>query len=332
MNIEPRTALFYFCWNLYNYYDIIIMYMSEIIGNENIVNFLDKATEDGTLAHSYIFYGPKNIGKKTMAYLLASKLLNTEPEKLKLQPDFLEARIGENNIEKEEVDNLISRLQLSSFLGGYKVLIVNHAHLMNRSSANAFLKTLEEPPKKTLILLLTSELGGILPTIISRSAVLHFKLAPKNEIRKFLKEQHNVEDTKSYANISFGRPGRAVKLLNTDWQNRHTQATQEFYKLFFGEYKERFKIIADLLKDKTDKKDRILKKIDFWIEIIRDVFLMKYKLNDEVAHRANYEMLEKISNGKPLNYFSALAGRLIKMRSLVKSNINIQLMLENLII
>ncbi|MBU1179809.1 AAA family ATPase, partial [Patescibacteria group bacterium] len=300
--------------------------MNKIIGNENIVNFLDKSVEGGTLAHGYIFYGPKNIGKKTAAYLLASKLLNCEPEKLKLQPDFLEAKIGENNIEKEEVDSLISRLQLSSFSGGYKVLIINHAHLMNRSSANAFLKTLEEPPKKTLILLLTSELGRILPTIISRSSVLQFKLAPKNEIRKFLKERHGVEDTQSYANISFGRPGRAVKLLNTNWQDGHKQAIQEFYKLFFGEYKERFKIVSDLLKEKADKKDRVLKKIDFWIEIVRDVFLMKYKLNDEVAHRANYEMLEKISNGKPIGYFSALAGRLIKMRSLVKNNINIQLM------
>ncbi|MFC1612511.1 ATP-binding protein, partial [Patescibacteria group bacterium] len=206
-----------------------------IIGNKNIVDFLDKAVTNNSLAHSYIFSGPKNIGKKTTARLLASKLLNTEVEKLRLHPDFIEARIENNLISKEEADGLISRLHLSSFSNGYKVLIINHAHLMNTSSANAFLKTLEEPPKKTLILLLTSELGKLLPTIISRSCPLQFKLASKGEIRHFLKEQLGIQDTQKYANVAFGRPGRAAKLLNSEnWQETHKNLIEEFDALFFG--------------------------------------------------------------------------------------------------
>ena len=312
-----------------------------IIGNENIVKFLDKSIKNKALAHSYIFYGPKNIGKKTTAHWLASRLLDSEQEKLHLEPDFLETIIEKNIIPKEEIDRVVSRISLSSLGNGYKVLIINHAHLMNRSSANAFLKTLEEPPKKTIILLLTSELGGILPTIVSRSSVLKFNLVAKDKIKNFLKEEQGAKNTQSHANISFGRPGRAIKLLNTDWQSKQVEATQEFYNLFFGDYVNRFKIIAELLKDPSsrkalkgtvNKKEKILKKIDFWMEITRDIFMLKYGLSDEVVHCTNNNILIDISKKQPIKYFSVLAGRLIKMRQQVNKNINIQLMLENLII
>lgn len=303
----------------------------QIIGNGGIIDFLDKAVENNALAHSYIFSGPKNIGKKTAAYDLSSKLLNMQAEKLHQHPDFLEARAEAGVIKKEEIDRLVGRLMLSSFSGGYKILIINNAHLLNKSSANAFLKTLEEPPKRTLILLLTSQLGKILPTIISRSAVLNFKLSQKDEIKNFLEEKYNVEDPRMYANLCFGRPGLAVKLASANIKEENFQKISEFKKLFFGNYIERFKISSELTKGK-DKKEQLLEKLDFWTEIARDAILFKYKMHDSIAHQGNIRDIEEISQKGGVNYFSSLILRFIKMRELFKNNINAQMMLENLII
>ncbi|MCG2693870.1 hypothetical protein L6259_01130 [Candidatus Parcubacteria bacterium] len=302
----------------------------DIVGNRNITSFLEKATENKMLAHSYIFCGPRSIGKKTTAYWLASKLLNIEKERLHLHPDFMEARPGENNIQKEEVDKIISRLSLSAFSGGYKILIINHAELLNTSSANALLKTLEEPSKNTLIMILTSEVGKLLPTIISRSALLQFKLVPKKEVREFLKDKG--QDAKECADASCGRPGRAIKMMAQDWKQYQNDSVEEFYNLFCGDISGRLKISSALFKDKENGKRFILEKIESWAEIIRDVFLLKYGLSDEIIHKDSINTLKAISKSKKISQISILLARIIKMRGLLRQNINSQLMLENLII
>ena len=302
----------------------------DIVGNRNITSFLEKVTENKMLAHSYIFCGPKNIGKKTTAYWLASKLLNTERERLYLHPDFMEAKPGENNIQKEEVDRIISRLSLSAFSGGYKILIINHAELLNNASANALLKTLEEPSKNTLILILTSEVGKLLPTIVSRSVILQFKLVPKKEIREFMKDKG--QNAKECADASCGRPGRAMTMMAQNWMQCQKDSVEEFYNLFCGNMSGRLKTSSALFKNKEDSKRLILERIELWAEIIRDVFLLKYNLNDEIIHKNSINTLKAISEKRKISQLSVLLARIIKMRKLLRQNINSQLMLENLII
>jgi len=301
----------------------------DIIGHEKIISFLEKSTANDSLSHCYIFCGPNNIGKTVVANWFAANLFKKNPAD---SPDFFQIKPEKNIIPKEAVENIIPKLMMSAFCGGYKILIVESAHLMNISAANAFLKTLEEPPKKTIIILLTSELGKILPTIISRATVLRFNPVEKDKLRRLLAER-NVAECKNYVNLSFGRPGKIFNLLeNKNWQEEKKQALLEFYNLFFGPKPERFKTSASIFKSKDSQKENIFKKTDIWLEAVRDILLVKYRLDDNVAHSAERKLLEKIAEKGTANYFSSLASRLIKMRKLIKNNINIQLTLENLII
>ncbi len=287
---------------------------------------------NGAVNHSYIFHGPKNIGKDTVARWFASELLKTPAEKLSIHPDFFEIQ-PDGVISKEQVDSVIERVKLTSWSGGYKVMLIGDAHSMNISSSNAFLKTLEEPPQKTVIILFTSELGKILPTIISRSAIVHFRPVAKDDIRQFLKDRHNCADAKNVANLSCGRPGRAISALANPDEINYAPKVEEFYKLFFSPIAERFAAVNGMFGKKNDENKQLIReKIDFWLEIIRDACFFKYNLHDNVIFSGTTAALEKISRAKTASDLAILGGKLIKMRGLVSNNINIKLMLENLII
>ncbi len=303
-----------------------------IVGHKNIISCLEKAMANGATHHAYIFYGPQNIGKDTVARWFASELLKTPVEKLIIHPDFFEVQ-PDGIISKEQIDGAIERVKLTSFNGGYKVVLVGGAHNMNLSSSNAFLKTLEEPPQKTVIILITSEFGKILPTIISRSVVLHFSPVAKDDIRQFLKDRHNCADAKNFSNLACGRPGRAINALINPDEISYSPKVEEFYKLFFGPFIGRFVAVNVLFGKKSDEnRDIIREKINFWLEIIRDACFFKYNLHDNVIFAKQTAILEKISRVKSAADLAILGGKLIKMRGLISNNINIKLMLENLII
>lgn len=306
--------------------------MNNIIGHQNIISYLQKSADSGRLPHALIFSGPKNVGKTTVARWLSAKLLNTDETRLAIHPDFMYLT-PDGGISKEQVDEIIGKLQFSAWSGGHKVAIIEDAHTMTASAANAFLKTLEEPSKKTIIVLLTPQLGKLLPTIVSRAAILHFKPVPKDDIRQFLKDRHNCADAKNFANLAGGRPGRAVNALTNPEEMNYTPKVEEFYKLFFGPTAERFAAVNGLLGKKSDdSKEMISKRIDFWLEIIRDACFFKYNLNDSIVYAKPAGLLEKMSKVKSADSLAALGVKLIRMRSLISNNINIKLMLENLII
>lgn len=302
----------------------------EIIGNSKIIEFLEKAAENQALAHGYIFNGPESIGKTKTAQWISAKILGVAEEKLAVHPDF---RCADVNIGKEEMDDITRWLSLSAFSGPRKILVIAKAHEMSLSAANAFLKILEEPPEKTLVLLLTSELGKILPTIISRSVVLNFKPATKDEIIKFLNSNYKLSDTRQVASFALGLPGRAAALAeDKDFLKNINKDVEEFVALFFGPQDGRFKAAQMLLDKKNETREIIVKKIDFWLQIIRDICMYKYNLNDEVRYINKLERFQKMAQSTDINHFTGLAAKFIKMRSLVDNNINIKLMLENLII
>lgn len=299
-----------------------------IIGHQNILSCLEKAAENGKLAHTYIFSGPKNIGKTAVAEHLAAKLLIAEPGRLRLHPNF--RRINEGVISKEDIDNTLSWMNLSAFGGGYKILLAHNAHKMSLSAANACLKTLEEPPKKSIIILLTSELGKILPTIRSRAAVINFRPVKKEEIIQFLKDI-KIQEPKRFADLCCGRPGRALELAqNPEKLQILFSDLKEFAELFFGRGAEKFSAANRLAAEKD--KETFLGKIDFWLEVLRDMLFYKYSLNDNMVYIKNFEPLKIASRQKSISCIAALSEKLIKMKALLNHNINFKLMLDNLII
>ncbi len=121
---------------------------------------------------------------------------------------------GSTEIRKESISLLIKRLDLSIHEAQYRVVIIENADMMNIQTANAFLKTLEEPPPNTLIILITERLPKLLPTIISRCQPLYFKPLSQAVTQNILFEQHHVDSVvaKSAARISGGNLKTAIRI------------------------------------------------------------------------------------------------------------------------
>jgi DNA polymerase-3 subunit delta' len=190
-----------------------------IIGHQSIINFFEEVFKSGHLHHAYTFVGPNQIGKKVVAYHVGATLLATIPEKINQHPDFfyLERMVDEKSgklkkdITVEQARNFKTRFQAKSWSGGYQVIIFDEAEFLNEEAGNALLKIIEEPPAKTIIFLLTSNEQALLPTIRSRTQVVHFLSVPEQEIQEALERMScSKERAQELARISWGRPGRAL--------------------------------------------------------------------------------------------------------------------------
>ncbi len=163
------------------------MAFRDIIGQDKAINILVRTIQRGRIASSYLFAGEPGIGKKYTAVTLA-KALNclTSPgdacdecpscKKIDsgIHPDFLLISPESGQIRVEEIRAIDEMLSLKAFEGRYKVVIVDEADTMNQYAANAFLKTLEEPPEESLIILVSSNPERLPDTIRSRCARINF--------------------------------------------------------------------------------------------------------------------------------------------------------------
>jgi len=138
------------------------------------------------------------------------------------------------NISREESRNIIRKLSLKSFEGEYKVMIIWLAEYMHPSAANAILKLLEEPPEKTIFLLVTYDQEQIISTILSRVQLLKIRQFSKDEIKDYLVQKYNLEPAKAsqLASISSGDLNQAIKLINEVEDDTHTMF-QEWMRICF---------------------------------------------------------------------------------------------------
>ncbi len=159
-----------------------------VIGQEHITNTLKNAIVNDHLAHSFLFTGPRGIGKTTCARILA-KTINcqnitsegeacNECESCQVFNEQKSLNIYEldaaSNNTVEDIRNLVDQVRFGPQGGKYKVYIIDEVHMLSQSAFNAFLKTLEEPPPYAIFILATTEKQKILPTILSRCQIFDF--------------------------------------------------------------------------------------------------------------------------------------------------------------
>ncbi len=202
-----------------------------IIGHDFQKNILLRAARENVASHSYLFTGPDGIGKKMVAIEFA-KLLNCG-EALRetgnrcecpscrkidkgIHPDVaLVEFTGVKNIKVDQIrDEIEERLYLRPFEGRFKIVIVDECERMNHNAQNAFLKTLEEPPPDSLIILLSSRSDSLLPTLRSRCRVVEFGALPEGHIAQLLRDRNGLspEDALLSAGLSGGSIGKALGL------------------------------------------------------------------------------------------------------------------------
>ncbi|MEL6484375.1 MAG: DNA polymerase III subunit gamma/tau, partial [Bacteroidota bacterium] len=169
----------------------------DVVGQQNITNTLLNAIENNHLAQALLFCGPRGVGKTTCARILAKKINQdgTEQADEDFAFNIFELDAASNN-SVDDIRSLIDQVRIPPQVGKYKVYIIDEVHMLSQAAFNAFLKTLEEPPKHAIFILATTEKHKIIPTILSRCQIFDFKritVKDATEYLKYIAEQQGIE-------------------------------------------------------------------------------------------------------------------------------------------
>jgi len=160
----------------------------DVVGQSAITNTLLNAIENNHLAQALLFTGPRGVGKTSCARILA-KMINsdgTETSEEDYAFNIFELDAASNN-SVDDIRSLTDQVRIPPQVGKYKVYIIDEVHMLSQSAFNAFLKTLEEPPKHCIFILATTEKHKIIPTILSRCQIFDFKRITVKDAKNYLK-------------------------------------------------------------------------------------------------------------------------------------------------
>lgn len=173
-----------------------------VVGQSHITTTLKNAIKNDQIAHAYLFFGPRGVGKTTCARILA-KTINCEHPTEDLEAcgtcstclafddnanmNIFELDAASHN-SVDDIRTLNEQVRFVPQQGKYKIYIIDEVHMLSTSAFNAFLKTLEEPPHYAIFILATTEKHKVLPTILSRCQIFDFKRIQIRDIAEHLSE------------------------------------------------------------------------------------------------------------------------------------------------
>lgn len=240
-----------------------------IVGHQKIWQYLKHSAEIGKLSHAYLFSGQEKLGKRTLAIEFVKWLFNSDILK-RQHPDFIFIEPIGKEIQISQIRECILRLSLKPSIAPYKVAIIDQAHLMNKEAQNCFLKTLEEPKGKTILILITEYPEMLFPTILSRVQKIKFYPLPSTEIENYLKTK-GVSDSKikEISRLSQGKPGRAIDFIsNSKKIEERKQKITELIKILNSPLAFRFQLAKDLSREKN-----LREILDIWLDYFRNLLL-----------------------------------------------------------
>jgi len=184
---------------------------NEVVGQKAITSTLKNAIKNNHLAQSFLFTGPRGVGKTTCARIMAKTINCENPtqegeacnecgscKRFNEQTSFnIHELDAASNSSVEDIRSLVDQVRIPPQEGSYKVYIIDEVHMLSQSAFNAFLKTLEEPPEYAKFILATTEKHKIIPTILSRCQIFDFKRIQVSEIVSHLQKVAESENIKA---------------------------------------------------------------------------------------------------------------------------------------
>ena len=315
----------------------------DIIGQEQIKEHLQSALSAKKVSHAYIINGEKSSGKEFIAKVFAMALQcekgETEPCqechscKQALsdnQPDIIKVTHEKpNTISVDDIRAQINNdVGIKPYSSPYKVYIMNEAEKMTVQAQNAILKTLEEPPEYAVIILLTTNVNSLLPTILSRCVVLNMKPVADDKVRKYLMEQLEVPDYKAEVCVAFarGNVGKAKALASSeDFENVKSEALSLLKYIQDMELHE----ITAAIKKISDYKLEVNDYLDIMAIWYRDVLLFKATRDgNHLVFREEIQAIRRVAQRSSYEGIESVINALEKAKTRLNANVNFELTME----
>lgn len=150
--------------------------LADVVGQEQVVKSLTDSLKQGKINHAYVFAGPRGTGKTSVARIFAHAVNKFDYQLEDDYLDIIEIDAASNN-GVDNIRELREKAIIAPTKGQYKVYIIDEAHMLTKSAANALLKLLEEPPEHVIFIMATTEIDKIPITILSRTQIYNFSLA-----------------------------------------------------------------------------------------------------------------------------------------------------------
>lgn len=322
------------------------MGFSQIIGHRQPLAMLRQALSNGRLHHAYLFVGAQGVGKKTIA-LGVAKALHCEIENgdfcgscancARIQDDnhpdvrVIEPLAGKKEISIQQIRELQKELNFRSFSGKKKIAILDPATLMNLSAQNALLKTLEEPPEESLLILIASNAGELLPTLRSRCLRLTFGPLARHLVSGFLASRKGTKSDLAdfLAAMSMGSLRALLDIDDEKWLARRRHWVECLYSLRSGDYRAAMST-AELFADSREHCSRFLEWAETWY---RDVLV--YRLTRDAQNIVNLDMLSQIQEQSAEFTLERILSQLsetIGAVNRIQRNLNRRMVLEKLLL
>jgi DNA polymerase III subunit delta' len=321
------------------------MGFSEILGHQRQTETLRLALAKGRLHHAYLFAGPEGVGKRTLALALAKAIhcaervddfcgqcANCARIEDGNHPDVrtIEPLEGKKEISIQQIREIEKQLNFRSFSGRKKIAVLDPATLMNLSAQTALLKTLEEPPQDSLLVLVATNTGGLLPTLRSRCLRLSFGPLQCAQLANYLASKKGLkrEEADFLAAMAMGSLGTALKIDGKEMQEKRRVWIELLSSLKAGDYLAATVTAEGLAKDR----DESLKFLEWAGSWYRD--LMVHVVTRGSAGLVNRDVLapmEHESADDRLEHSLLLIAQIIEAAAGIQRNLNRRMVLENLL-
>lgn len=316
--------------------------MFDVVGQEFVQESFDRAFENSRISHSYIVVGPEGSGKSIFALYMASVMLCSGKHKpcgscsacMKIKnnnhPDVKILSGIEKSIGVDNIRDIIDDIYTKPYEGDRKVVILKGADNITLQGQNALLKTLEEPPEDTTIIMLMENMNAILPTIQSRCQILRFGRVHRDKIKNHLKSLGYDEGRASMASgLSDGIVGRALRVLDEGYTKLRGDTIAMGSRLIKSRPIELSTLVAFFMKNKDDIEE-ILDILTTWY---RDIIVIKHTHDEKLIINSDFsEMLVEESQYVAYNKLNGILDIIQETREKLRQNSNFQLTMEVMVL
>ena len=300
------------------------MYFENIMGQNLPKRYMANAIRNNKISHAYMFEGGEGIGKKAFARELAKILMKNK--NLSNSPDYIEIEPSGSSIKIAQIRNLQSDIIIKPH-GDYKIYTILNSEKMTVEAQNALLKTLEEPPKYAIIILVTNNKEALLDTIKSRCEILKFTPIPEVEINKFL-QMKGMDNQKSSIMASFSRGSidKAEELSNSAEFLLMREDVQNYIETILE--KDLFEILSlQVMMEKY--KPEIYSVLDMMINYFRDIMLIKENVDkSKIINGDKIIFIQNINKKISYSQISRIIDIIEDIKRKIKSNCNFNISMQ----